>query len=164
MIPWSTSQLLGAAPAPGRRQDLAAVLRESPHTTCAQQPANPICLPDKQFHILSRKDFRTTAKTHSLLCLCLVLSPQGHTGWLERGTYPRANPSTWDFLMDMQSVQDTQAKAGQEATQGASAVVPHQSVELVPPAHTVYSSRPIKCHSLHGLFWTLHQVHSGVKV
>lgn len=110
-------------------------LPQLPHTTCAQQPANPICLPDKQFHILSRKDFRTTAKTHSLHCFCLVLSPQGHTGWLEMGTYHRANTSTRDFLMDMQPVQDTQAKAGQEATQGANAVVPHDRVKLVPPAH-----------------------------
>lgn len=66
--------------------------------------------------------------------------------------------------MDMQPVQDTQAKAGQEATQGASAVVPRESAESVPPAHTGYSPSPIKCHSLHGLFWMLHQVHSGVKV
>lgn len=96
-------------------QALAAVLRESPRATCAQQPANPICPPDKQFHILSRKDFRTTAKTHSLHCFCLVLSPQGHMGWLEMRTYHRANTSTWDFLMDVPPVQDTEGKAGQEA-------------------------------------------------
>lgn len=54
--------------------------------------------------------------------------------------------------MDMQPVQDTQAKAGQEATQGASAVVPRESAESVPPAHTGYSPSSIKCHSLHGLF------------
>lgn len=39
-----------------------------------------------------------------------------------------------------------------------------EGVEMVPPAHTVHWSHPIKCHSLHGLFWMLHQVHSGVKV
>lgn len=119
--PHGTSQLWGAAPAPGHHWDLAATLRESPHTTCAQQPASPICLLDKQFHILSRKDFRTTAKTHSVHCFCLVLSPQGHMGWLEMRTYHRANTGAWDFPMDMQPVQGTQAKAGQEATQGARA-------------------------------------------
>lgn len=107
---WYPQPALGAAPAPGHHQDLAATLRESPHTTCAQQPANPICLLDKQLHILSRKDFRTTAKTHSLHCFCHVLSPQGHMGWLEMRTYHRANTNTWDFLKDMQPVQDTQVK------------------------------------------------------
>ncbi|KAF4797040.1 hypothetical protein TURU_078033 [Turdus rufiventris] len=42
-------------------------------------------------------------------------------GWLEMRTYHRANTSAWDFPMDMQPVQGTQAKAGQEATQGARA-------------------------------------------
>lgn len=128
------------------------MLRESPRTTCAQQPANPICLLYKQFHILSRKGFRTTAKTHSLHCFCLVPSPQGHMGWLETGTYHRANTSTWDFLMDMHPEQDMQAKAGQELIQEASAVVPHESVELVPPAHTVHSSRPAECPACTGCF------------
>lgn len=76
-------QLLGAAPAPDHRWVLAAALRDSARTTCAQQPANPICLLDKQFHILSRKGFRTTAKTRSLHCFlpCAVTTrPHGMAG------------------------------------------------------------------------------------
>lgn len=59
--------------------------------------------------------------------------------------------------------QYAQAKTGQEATQGAS-TAPHNSEELVPPSHVMYSSHSVKCRSLHRLFWILHQVHSGVKV
>lgn len=95
---------LGGPPAPGHCWDLASTLRDSPHATCAQQPANPTCPFDKRFHTLPRKGFRTTAETHFFHCFCLVLSPQGHVGWLEMGTYHRANTGTWDFPGDRQPV------------------------------------------------------------
>lgn len=145
-------QALGAAPAPGHHQD---TLRESPHNTCAQQPANPICLPDKPLHILSRKDFRTTAK-HTPLSI-VPASCCHHKATWDGWRWGPTTEQIWHFLMDMQAVQDTQAKAGQEATQGTTAGVSDTSSHcvLIPPC---------QLHSLHGLLWMLHQVHSGVKV
>lgn len=126
-------QALGAAPAPGHHQDLAGTLRESPHTTCAQQPANPICLPDKPLHILSRKDFRTTAK-HTPLSI-VPASCCHHTATWDGWKWGPTTEQIWDFLMDMQAVQDTQAKAGQEGTQGTTAGVSATSSHcvLIPP-------------------------------
>lgn len=136
-------------------QAITRTLRESPHNTCAQQPANPICLPDKPLHILSRKDFRTTAK-HTPLSI-VPASCCHHKATWDGWRWGPTTEQIWHFLMDMQAVQDTQAKAGQEATQGTTAGVSDTSSHcvLIPPC---------QLHSLHGLLWMLHQVHSGVKV
>lgn len=40
----------------------------------------------------------------SLHCSCLLLSPQGHMGWLEMRTYHRADNHIWDFPGNMESV------------------------------------------------------------
>lgn len=59
--------------------------------------------------------------------------------------------SQWTYNQHCLTGQYKLAKTGQEATQGASPAL-HNSAEWVLPSHVVYSSRPVKCCSLHGLF------------
>ena len=82
---------------PGSRLRLGPGMRrrDSPGTTCPSSLPTP-SVSGQPFHILSRKDFRTAAKTHFFLCFCLMLSPQGHAGWQEMGTYHRAKARSRD--------------------------------------------------------------------